>query len=179
MDKQYISGNYENTHLYLQKYCQIVILTSIPVNMMQRHHQISKQWYFIANVESLAHELNILVFLLWLKNWQHTYQVFISRVDIYMLKKINQSHMKLVQRKAVTSPWQIMWLSIGSISHELNMLMYMPPLPPWHLLPHILQIMPRKTPNMTSFSQRGTIMRKNHRKWPKWPEILARFTKSK
>ena len=52
--------------------------------------------------------------------------------------------------------------------------------PPWHLLPHVLQIMPR-TPNMTNFSQRITIMRKIHRAWLKCLETpnLTHFTKSK
>ena len=56
----------------------------------------------------------------------------------------------------------------------------MPPLPPRHLLPHVFRIMPRN-PNVTSFSQRGIIMRKIHRALPKWPETqnLTRFTKSK
>ena len=56
----------------------------------------------------------------------------------------------------------------------------MPLLPLRHLLPHVLQIMPRNS-EMVTFSQRGTIMRKIHRAWPKWPGTpnLTHFTKWK
>ena len=53
----------------------------------------------------------------------------------------------------------------------------MPLLPPRHLLPHVLQIMHRN-PKMTSYSQRGTIMRNIHRAWTKSPN-LTHFMKSK
>ena len=64
--------------------------------------------------------------------------------------------------------------------HSTQCVGNMPPPSPRHLLPHVLQIMPRN-PKYDQFQPKGPIMRKIHRARPKCLETpnFTRFTKSK